>query len=245
MSYDQNNKNSLWLVIPCAGSGARFSADTPKQYLPLLGLCVLQHTLARFLQRDDIKGIVIVHAQGDQWLFDLPELEQAQALNIYTVEGGNERADSVLNGLTFIKSLSNYIHSDWVAVHDAARPCISQRSLNALFSQRSHQGAILALAAVDTIKQVSESVIEETLNREKICLAQTPQIFPLNLLFSAFNKAQTDSQILTDEASAMEYIGYKPHIVLGERSNLKITHREDLALAEFHLQRLLSNENNE
>ncbi len=234
----------IWLVIPCAGSGTRFGAHMPKQYLPLLDQCVLQQTLARFLQRDDIKGIVIVHAKNDQWLCELPEIQQAKSLNIFMVEGGVERADSVLNGLRFIQSLANYACDDWVAVHDAARPCVSQESLNALFSERSQTGAILASAVVETVKHVDGAVIEETIDRDKVFLAQTPQIFPLSNLLEAFKKANKASVLLTDEASAMEFMGCKPQIVLGDRSNLKITQSDDLALAEFHLQRLLAKENN-
>lgn len=235
--------SAVWLVIPCAGKGRRFGAATPKQYLPLLDKTVFQQTLHRFLKRTDVLGIIVPHAADDQWLKAFPEMALAK---VYAVQGGDERADSVLNGLHFLMSLPSYQAGQRVAVHDAARPCVSQKDLDKLFTLASEDeaGAILAVAATDTVKysEHADARITQTLDRDHIAMAQTPQVFVADLLVKALLSAQVKGLTVTDEASAMELAGYHPQLVFGSKSNLKITTADDLALAEFYLSRLLETE---
>ncbi|NRB41093.1 MAG: 2-C-methyl-D-erythritol 4-phosphate cytidylyltransferase [Pseudomonadales bacterium] len=230
----------LWLIIPCAGKGRRFGAEMPKQYLSLLNKTVIEKTLDCFRFRDDIKGIIIPHAQDDAYLFELKTLVKGSEKPIFLVEGGLERADSVLNALVYLQNLNDYRVDDLVAVHDAARPCVADEDLSRLFlvAKKSSHGAILASAAVDTVKRIStdKASIVETLDRDFIAMAQTPQVFNATQLLSNLQFCAKQGIDVTDEASAMEACGIKPKIVFGSKSNIKITTADDLPLAAFYLQ---------
>lgn len=234
----------IWLIIPCAGKGTRFGSSTPKQYLPLLGSTVLQKTLAKFITRADIKGIIIPHAENDTFVTKILASDEKYT-KIHCVIGGAERADSVLNALNYLQSLADFKAGDFVAVHDAARPCIASDDLDALFTQaiNSQTGAILATSAIDTIKQITLDPlqIDKTLDRRRIVMAQTPQVFNANALLAALKACKNNNSIVTDEASAMEAIGINPAVVLGKKSNIKITTAEDLVLAAFYLSQTLAN----
>lgn len=241
-------KPSIWLVIPCAGSGSRFGGDIPKQYLPLLDKTVFQQTLSRFSSRPDIKGIVIAHAVGDVWLESFPEIQEDC---IYCVEGGRERSESVFNAIKFIRQqMDCYVEGDLIAVHDAARPCVSREDLDHVFTMANKvdSGAILAAPIVDTVKSLHEPAVSgrgciaKTLDRNMAVLALTPQVFNGECLYTALKVANEQRLIITDEASAIELLGLKVTVVLGQRANIKITCPEDLSLAEFHLAKLLEQE---
>lgn len=228
-------KKPIWVVIPSAGQGRRFGSPIPKQYLNLLGRTVLEQTLARFLCRSDLAGIVVAVSGDDvaRARTDLPE-------KVFVVEGGVDRTASVFNALSFLKSLAG--EDDLVAVHDAARPCIRQSSLDYLFSIASANpdGALLAQLATDTIKWAdNDSHVSETLDRSRIWLAQTPQIFPFHLLYQALLEVRSRALVITDESSAVEALGKKPSLVNGPRDNIKITMPEDLLLAAYFLQKIL------
>ena len=152
--------------------------------------------------------------------------------------GGDTRAQSVRNGLRHVTE--NHPNSDWVLVHDAARPCLSPVSLDRLLEQglQSEAGAILAMPLGDTLKRADDDQkIESTVDRSALWAAQTPQLFPTDALASAIDAAQQDGRELTDEASAMEFMGIKPKLVMGSVANIKITHPSDLAIAEALLGR--------
>lgn len=229
---------AIWVVIPCAGKGKRFGSITPKQYQPLGNITVLEQTLQCFLPRADVCGVVVAHAADDHWVSRLPADDR-----LHFVHGGAERADSVRAALEYLLSLASA--DDLVAVHDAARPCVRQQELDRLFllAGREPDGAILALPATDTIKWVEQQQISRTINREQVYLAQTPQVFRLGLLHQALTNALAQGLVITDDASAMELAGYKPYIVSGHKSNLKITQPEDLLLAEFYLQHFAGERN--
>lgn len=226
-------KPSIWVIIPAAGKGSRFSLDRPKQYYPLMGLSVLQQTIKRFLQRKDIKGIVLALNTED-----IPHVSFPEFKDINIVAGGTDRAASVYNA---ILSLEDRVDAnDLIAVHDAARPCIRQSSLSDLFEQafRQPSGAILASLATDTIKSVNDHVIEKTLDRNHIWAAQTPQVFQYQLLRRALEFAKSEDIPITDEASAVELLGIKPVVVQGRKDNIKITYEDDLDLAAFFLDKI-------
>lgn len=226
-------KRKLWLVIPAAGVGKRFGADTPKQYQKLLGKTILEQTLARFSQRTDIEAIIIAVAKQDSWIteLNLPN-------NAVLVTGGAERVDSVRQALNYLLPLAS--EHDLVAVHDAARPCLRQNLLNRLFSKARQvdAGVIPVLMAKDTIKQVLNGRVQKTLDRNVIAAAQTPQVFTFALLQQALSK----NQPFTDEASAVEAMGLQPYAVEGDVDNIKITMAQDLQFAEFALAEIVREE---
>ncbi len=232
-----NSKEQLayWVIIPAAGTGQRMQADRPKQYLPLLGKTVLEHTIACFSQHPDIAGIVIVLSEGDRYWSTLTEIA-SWTKPVYTVVGGSERCFSVLNALIF---LQQQLNSDaWVLVHDAARPCLQQKDLNNLIQKASCHvvGGILAKPVTDTLKRADKTLhIQETVDRHRLWQAMTPQMFRLNALHTALQSAIDKHYIVTDDASAMEFVQQYPLLIPGADDNIKITHPEDLALAKIYL----------
>lgn len=216
-------------VVPAAGVGARMKADKPKQYLTIQGKTILEHTLNVLLTHSAVSRVILVVAKEDPYL---PTLPITQHPKIQIVEGGETRAESVLNGLRAISHPSR----TRVLVHDAARPCLRHTELDQLLNIDDENGAILALPAIDTIKRAdSFKQIAETQDRNFIWLAQTPQYFRADLLIQALERAEQQGFVVTDEASAMELAGFRPHLVEGTSSNIKVTRPEDLALAEFYL----------
>ncbi|MDT8402964.1 2-C-methyl-D-erythritol 4-phosphate cytidylyltransferase [Sulfuriflexus sp.] len=226
-------EQTFWVVIPAAGIGSRMQADCPKQYLDLQGKTVLEQTLAHFLHHPRIHGIVVAVAEHDTtW----PTLYIDTDKPLHTVIGGSERCHSVLNALNFLEDKTR--NTDWVLVHDAARPCLRRGDLDKLMiTMAQHpQGGILAVPVRDTLKRVDVAcIIEETVDRVSLWHALTPQMFHVGMLREALEKAIADGVLVTDEASAMEYAGYNPLVVEGYADNIKITRPEDLALARFHL----------
>lgn len=221
----------FYAVVPAAGIGRRMGADIPKQYLPLAGQSVLECTLGRLLAFDAFTHIVVAVAENDhQW----PRLDIARHPKIITVPGGAERSDSVLNGLQHLQQIADA--TDWVLVHDVARPCITHRELTQLIStlREDEVGGILAVPVSDTVKRVQQHTIHDTLDRRELWRAQTPQMFRLKALRDALVFAQQQSLPITDEASALELQGKQPKIVEGFASNIKVTRPEDLALAAFY-----------
>lgn len=218
-------------VVPAAGIGARMQADKPKQYLEIHGKTILEHTLNVLLSYPAISRVILAIAKDDPYL---PQLAIAQHPRIQLVEGGENRADSVLNGLRAIENP----HQVKVLVHDAARPCVTHGDLDKLLEITDDNGAILALAATDTIKKAnSDGQIVSTEDRNFMWLAQTPQFFKADLLINALEQAERQGLNVTDEASAMELAGFRPHLVAGKSSNIKVTRPDDLALAAFYLAR--------
>ncbi|MFC4700533.1 2-C-methyl-D-erythritol 4-phosphate cytidylyltransferase [Glaciecola siphonariae] len=237
---------SLSVVIPAAGIGTRMQSELPKQYLRVAGKTILEHTLTHFLAHRWIDTVVVALHPDDRYF---ETLDIANSAKIHRIDGGKERADSVLNALKYIGSLRKHHNSDWVLVHDAARPGLSAQALARLLARAGHgDGAILALEVVDTVKKIAgngpfentKSIIGETLNRSALMQAQTPQMFHRASLEHALEDAINKGISITDEASAMEHAGKNVCLVAGESRNLKITRPEDLALAEFYLTQPLS-----
>ncbi|MEE9351340.1 MAG: 2-C-methyl-D-erythritol 4-phosphate cytidylyltransferase [Thiotrichaceae bacterium] len=227
--------NKVWIIIPAAGVGKRMESNVPKQYLKLHGQTVIEHTLSCFTHHPDVAGIIVaLHPNDPYW----PDLSIVSSAPIHIVEGGAERSNSVLNALSF---LNNQIAStsDYVLVHDAARPCLSKEDLDSLLDHRKSdagQGAILAMPVRDTMKREQEGCIHHTVEREGLWHALTPQMFSMSALYNALDSALMGSKEVTDEASAMELSGMQPTLIEGDASNIKITRPADLYLAEFFLQ---------
>jgi 2-C-methyl-D-erythritol 4-phosphate cytidylyltransferase len=220
-------------LIPAAGRGTRYGGAVLKQYLPVSGKAVLAHAIRAFQFHPLISGITVILAEDDQW-FESAVGQLSAAVD--TVIGGDTRAQSVRNGLQFVAD--NYPETDWVLIHDAARPCLSPGSLDRLLEQglQSADGAILAMPVGDTLKHAGEAgEITATVDRSGLWAAQTPQLFPLAALADAIDAAQREGCELTDEASAMEFVGASPKLVMGSAANIKVTHPSDLAIAEAWL----------
>jgi 2-C-methyl-D-erythritol 4-phosphate cytidylyltransferase len=208
--------------------------ELPKQYLPILGKPVLQHTIERLLAVPRMHGVVVALGREDAYW---PELPFAGDSRVRVCIGGKERADSVLAALTFLSGEA--APDDWVLVHDAARLCVTVGDIDRLIDtiQPDASGGILALPSSDTLKSVDGHVIGGTLDRTRVWRALTPQMFRLAELRHALEEAARQGLTVTDEASAMELQGCHPLVVEGRPDNIKITRPEDLALAAFFLER--------
>jgi len=226
---------ALWVLIPAAGVGRRMGTEWPKQFLRLGSRTVLEHTLSIFLEHPAIQGVVLVLGAG----MDVPGLDAERARGrLFEVPGGAERADSVRNGLEFLARHGN--PQDWVLVHDAARPCLPVVDLDRLIQTLMEDpvGGILAAPSTDTLKLSDpQGRVEATLDRSRVWRALTPQMFRLGLLLEALTAARTAGVSVTDEASAMERMGFRPRLVEGSPMNIKITRIEDLDAARVYLQK--------
>ena len=218
-------------IVPAAGSGSRFGAEKPKQYLDLLGRPLIFHTLKALTACPDIERVWVVLAPDDPWW---PRTDWSElGAKLETVRcGGATRAESVSNGLQAAAMVA--ADDDWVLVHDAARPCLSPALLDALFADLANDpvGGILAVPVADTLKRAdAEQRVAVTEPRDGLWQAQTPQMFRYGLLCDALQKCRD----VTDEAGAVEALGLRPKLVRGDATNLKVTYPADLPLAAMIL----------
>ena len=213
------------------------ASDTPKQYLSLGDKPVILHTLERLAHISAIESFAVgVSAADLYWPDILATHDSVTGKSIETYVGGDERADTVLNGLLMLEGRAK--DNDWVLVHDAARPCVRVSDIELLLKKVCHDssGGILALPVADTVKRANDAMQSiETVPREHLWRALTPQVFPYGRLKLALQNGLHDSVVITDEASAMEYAGSQPLLVKGHSDNIKITHPEDLKMAELFL----------
>lgn len=217
----------FWLVVPAAGVGARMAADRPKQYLEVAGRCILEHTLDCFLDHPGLLGAMVCLAVDDPYW---PSLALASDPRIRRADGGRERADSVLAGLHALQ-LAGAAEDDWVLVHDAARPNLARSDLDRLLDTLATDpvGGLLAVPARDTLKRADAAGrVAQTVDRAVIWQAYTPQMFRLGDLRQALDAALAAGVPITDEASALEWVGKAPRLVEGRADNLKVTRPEDL-----------------
>lgn len=218
-------------IVPAGGSGARFGAAVPKQYAEIAGATVLEHTL-RVLARCPSIEHVFVAVPADE---DRADAIAARAGNATVLRcAGAQRSETVRNALAAVSRLVK--RDAWVMVHDAARPCVTAGNIEQLISVvDSHAvGGLLALPVTDTLKRATAGQeVVETVSREGLWRAQTPQMFRYELLVHALN-ASSD---VTDEAQAVEALGLSPMLVTGSARNIKITLPEDAEIAEIYLSR--------
>ena len=220
-------------IIAAAGSGSRMASDRPKQFLLLAGTPIIFHTLKPFEECESINEVIVV----------LPAEESAGFLSmagkfglrklVKVVPGGSTRADSVKRGLMAIRSTT----ADIVAVHDGVRPFVTVEEIEHTVTAAKETGAaILVTKAVDTSKEVNDSQVVQTLNRNRLRHALTPQCFRYDLLRRAYDNIDVNDASLTDESSLVERIGAPVTIVEGSARNMKITTQRDLILAEAYLE---------
>lgn len=223
---------SYYAIVPAAGTGSRFGGETPKQYQLLAGRPMIYYSLAALCRCPRIDRVWVVLSPDDtgwrrhDWTSLGYKLETVFC-------GGATRSESVANGLHAAATAAD--DDDWVLVHDAARPCLSQAMLAALCDELATEpvGGILAVPVADTLKRAdAHQCVASTESRDGLWQAQTPQMFRYGLL----TRVLTDHRGCTDEASAMEAAGFRPRLVCADASNLKVTFPADLRLAETILQ---------
>jgi 2-C-methyl-D-erythritol 4-phosphate cytidylyltransferase len=221
--------SDFYALVPAAGSGLRMGGGLPKQYLPLAGAPMIYHALARLCGCSEIDTVFVVLAPDDGFFSQYDWAEFGDKLQpLYC--GGATRAESVLNGLM----AAELEPDDWVLVHDAARPCLTDAHLAKLIAELRHDevGGILAVPVADTLKRADGAGrITVTEAREGLWQAQTPQMFRTSLLLQALQIAPE----VTDEASAVEALGLHPRLVAGDSSNFKVTYSQDMRMAELLL----------
>ena len=220
--------------MPAAGASSRFhDKHYKKPFAPLANRPVWLYSAERFLSRDDVKQLIIVISPEDREYFQGKFSANTAILGIDVVEGGSERAESVAKALARVRPEFNY-----VCIHDAARPCLADEWITQVFDAAKKSGAaILATPVAGTLKRVAKDhTIEETVSRENLWEAQTPQAFSRQLLLEAH--AKRGDFHATDDAQLVERIGHRVTVVPGSPINMKITTREDLRLAEQALKAL-------
>ena len=223
---------SHYAIVPAAGSGARFGSEVPKQYLELAGKPLIYHTVKALCRCPRIERVWVILSPGDDWWQAYDWTGLGPKLGALFC-GGASRGESVINGLAAIAG--EVADDDWVLVHDAARPCLSQPMLDSLFDQLADDpvGGILAVPVADTLKRADgQQRVAATESRAGRWQAQTPQMFRYRLL----REALAGNVALTDEAGAIEAAGLSPRLVRADASNLKVTFPADLRLAELILQ---------
>jgi len=216
------------VILPAAGRSSRFKdKHYKKAFVPLGGRAVWLHSAERFLNRDDVLQTILIIAREDREDFNFKFASNVAILGIDVVEGGAERCDSVAAALERVKP-----EADFVCVHDAARPCLIDPWIDRIFEAATKSGAaIFALPVAGTLKRVGPgNKIEETVAREQLWEAQTPQVFRRELLLDAY--ARREGFPATDDAQLVERIGHEVTVVPGSPINLKITTKEDQRLAE-------------
>jgi 2-C-methyl-D-erythritol 4-phosphate cytidylyltransferase len=221
--------DKYWVVIPAAGAGKRFGADVPKQYLTINGRYILDHTIELFLNISEVEKIVIAIAEDDQYWH---QSHYAEHECVDTTMGGKERFNSVLNGLNYLDTYAD--ENDWVLIHDAARPCLLNSDIKKMILKlKDHDvGGLLALPVRDTMKRSDENGnVNETVERNNLWHALTPQMFRLSVLKNALEELIKSDIDVTDESQAIEKMGLNPLLVAGDPGNIKITHKDDLNIA--------------
>ena len=222
------------VIIAAAGKSSRFfDKNYKKPYAPLAGKAVWLHLAERFIGRGDVKQVIAVISPEDREDFLFKFGANVAILGIDVVDGGNERSESISKGLARVKP-----DIDFVCVHDAARPCLVDEWITKIFdAAQKHEAVILAIPVAGTLKRVgSDHTISETVSREGLWEAQTPQVFRRQLLLDAH--ARRGDFKATDDAQLVERLGKKVTIITGSPINMKITTKEDLRLAEQALKAL-------
>ena len=224
----------LWCVVPAAGRGARVGGSCPKQYLPLAGRPLIEHTLERLAAHPRIAGLLVTLAAADaHW----PGIAMLNGKPVLTATGGTERSDSVMAGLDALPETVGA--DDFVLVHDAARPCVRLADIGKLIELAgATDGGLLGAPLRDTLKRADAAGRSSlTEPRDQRWRAFTPQMFRRGPLSTALRDAARRGVNPSDEAMAMEQAGFTPLLVEGAEDNIKVTTAADFALAEFLLAR--------
>jgi 2-C-methyl-D-erythritol 4-phosphate cytidylyltransferase len=217
------------VILPAAGKSSRFRDREKKPFVNLDGRAVWLRCAELFITRDDVCQCLIVVAPEDQETFRRRYQANLAFMNVQIANGAAERFESVANALAMVKE-----EADFVAIHDAARPCVTAELIETVFTSAAKTGAaMLAVPVTDTIKRADDKgLVKETVERGGLWLAQTPQVFRRDWLVEAYAKRAQVGRDITDDAQLVEASGHPVYLVQGSTTNVKITTREDLALAE-------------
>jgi 2-C-methyl-D-erythritol 4-phosphate cytidylyltransferase len=230
--------NRVTAILPAAGLGTRMGADTPKQFLALDGVPLLLFTLRRLAACPVITDFVIATRAEEIDSVAASVASENLGRPVHVVRGGDTRQASVANALAEVPS-----EAALILVHDAVRPLVTLSQIELVIAEATAcDAAILGIPAMDTVKEVKRAslptdvaLITATIPRERVVLAQTPQVFRASLLLEAFARARQDGVTASDEAGLVERIGRDVHVVVGSERNMKITRPGDMELAEFYL----------
>ena len=217
------------VILPAAGKSSRFRDREKKPFVDLDGRAVWLRCAELFITRDDVCQCLIVVAPEDREMFRRRYQANLAFMNVQIADGGKERFESVANALALIKE-----EAEFVAIHDAARPCVTAEAIETVFAGAAKTGAaMLAVPVAETVKRADDKgLVKETVPRRGLWLAQTPQVFRRDWLIEAYAKRSQLGRDITDDAQLIEAIGHPVYLLHGSSSNIKITAREDLALAE-------------
>lgn len=226
-------------ILPAAGMGTRMGAETPKQFLELDGAPILIHSLRRIASCALVTDIIVATRADEVERLQERIGKEKFKQQVRVVRGGDSRQDSVAQALGQVSN-----DTEIVLVHDAVRPFVTTEQITRVIEEaRRCQAAILGIPAMDTVKEVKRASLPEdvalitgTIPRERVVLAQTPQVFVTKLLKDAFARAQADGVNASDEAGLVERLGHDVHVVLGSERNIKITRPADMDLARFYLE---------
>jgi 2-C-methyl-D-erythritol 4-phosphate cytidylyltransferase len=220
---------SIAVVFPAAGRSSRFKDKEKKPFATLDGRAVWLRCVELFINRSEVKQSVIVVSPDDQDMFRRRYGANLAFMDLQIANGGAERFESVANALAMLKP-----EIDFVAIHDAVRPCLTEALIGAVFAKAQEKGAsLLALPVQDTLKNVDvKNQVTATVPRKGLWLAQTPQVFRRDWLEEAYAKRGQLGKDITDDAQLVEALGKPVHVVDGSSTNIKITTRADLALAD-------------
>jgi 2-C-methyl-D-erythritol 4-phosphate cytidylyltransferase len=226
-------------ILPAAGLGTRMGADTPKQFLELDGVPIVIWSLRRIASCDLISEIIIATRADVVARLEERVAKETFKQKVRVLRGGDSRQESVGRALEQVSD-----DTELVVVHDAVRPFVAREHVTRVIEEaRKRKAAILGTPAMDTVKEVKRASLPEdvalitaTIPRERVVLAQTPQVFATKLLKEAFARAQADGISASDEAGLVERLGYDVHVVHGSERNIKITKPSDMDLARFYLE---------
>jgi 2-C-methyl-D-erythritol 4-phosphate cytidylyltransferase len=217
------------VILPAAGQSSRFRDKEKKPFAQLDGRAVWLRSAELFVTRDDVCQCLIVVATADQEVFRRRYGANLAFMNVQIVDGGAERFESVANALAHIKP-----EAELVAIHDAVRPCLTEEQIDLVFGKAEKSGAaLLAVPVNETLKRVDQQqAVQATVPRQGLWLAQTPQVFRRDWLLEAYGQRGKFGKDITDDAQLIEAAGHPVHVVEGSSSNIKITAKNDLFLAE-------------
>ncbi len=223
------------VILPAAGKSSRFRDRDKKPFTNLDGRAVWLRTVEQFVTRDDVIQCILVVAPEDRELFRSRYQANIAFMDVQIANGGAERFKSVANALEMVKP-----EADLVAIHDAVRPCVTQAQISGVFAAALKSGAaVLGVPVADTLKQVdNQNHIKATVSRQGLWLAQTPQVFRRDWLMEAYANREKLGKEITDDAQLVEAAGHAVQMVEGAATNIKITTKSDLILAEAILKSL-------